>query len=223
MKKYPKLALLVVMVLFLSLTACTLKASTPQAATKAPTEQPVPGITGDLTAFGTQTAVAQATNGTPPQVIVSTETPPGPSESGGGQQASATPQGQTQNQPQSQPAANTPVISRPTTYSLQKGEWPICIARRYNLDLSQLFSMNGMNMNSKPGVGTVLKIPSGGSWSANYGSRSLRPHPASYTVASGDTIYSIACRYGDVAPDSILAVNGISANDIKPGLKLNIP
>lgn len=235
MKNYPKLALLVVMVLFLSLSACTLKASTPQAATKAPTgEAAFPTTTqgGGLATFGTQTALAQTPGaaGTA-QVVVSTETPSGATEAGGGQAATATPQpsgqgqGQTppQTQPQSQPPVNTPVVNRPPTYTLQKGEWPICIARRYNLDLGQFFALNGMNMNSRPGVGTVVKIPSGGTWSANYGNRALRAHPTSYTVTSGETVNSIACLYGDVTPDGILAVNGISANDIKPGLKLQIP
>jgi LysM repeat protein len=79
-------------------------------------------------------------------------------------------------------------------------------------------------MNSKPAVGFVLKIPASGTWSANYGARSLKSHPATYTVVSGDTVYTIACRYGDVAPEQILAANGLSsASDIKAGMKINIP
>jgi LysM repeat protein len=116
------------------------------------------------------------------------------------------------------------VVSRPTTYVLQKGEWPICIARRYNLDLSSFFANNGMNMNSKPAAGTTLRIPSSGTWSANYGARPLKQHPATYTVVAGDTIFTIACRYGDVAPEAILAVNNLSnASDVKAGMTLQIP
>lgn len=121
-------------------------------------------------------------------------------------------------------AVSVPDIVRPTTYTLQKGEWPICIARRFNLDISSFFSQNGLTMNSKPGVGTVLKIPSTGTWSSNYGARALKTHPATYTVVSGDTVYTIACRYGDVSPEQILAANSLSsASDIKSGMKLNIP
>lgn len=117
----------------------------------------------------------------------------------------------------------TPVITRPATYTLQRGEWPICIARRYNLDLNSFFAANGLNMNSKPAVGTVLVIPQTGTWSNAWGPRALRPHPDKYTVQAGDTIYTIACRYGDVHPDSIIAVNGLSNGNIQVGQVLQIP
>ena len=35
----------------------------------------------------------------------------------------------------------------------------------------------------------------------------LNPHPDTYTVEAGDTVYSIACFYGDVSPEAIIAVN----------------
>lgn len=230
MKNDSKIALLVVLVLFLNLTGCTLRASTPPPATQAPTgEAPFPVYTpDDVSSFGTQTAIALTPGAvTTPQVIVSTETPAGQPDAGGGQ-ATVAPQPetqpQTQPQAQAQPAVNTPVVARPATYALQKGEWPICIARRYDLDLGSFFSSNGLNMNSKPATGTVLKIPASGNWSASYGSRSLKAHPASYTVVSGDTVYTIACRYGDVTPEAILAVNSLgSAGDIQSGMTLNIP
>lgn len=117
----------------------------------------------------------------------------------------------------------TPVITRPATYTLQRGEWPICIARRYNLDLNSFFAANGLNMNSKPAVGTVLIIPQTGTWSNAWGPRALRSHPDKYTVQAGDTIYTIACRYGDVHPDSIIAVNKLSDGNIQVGQVLQIP
>jgi len=90
--------------------------------------------------------------------------------------------------------------------------------------LSSFFAANGLNMNSKPAAGTTLKIPASGTWSASHGSRSLKSHPATYTVVSGDSVYSIACRYGDVTPEAILAVNGLgSAADVTTGMTLNIP
>jgi len=126
MKNYSKFALLVVLVLFLSLTACTLRASTPPPATQAPTgEAPFPVFTpgpDDVSSFGTQTVIAQTPGAElTPQVVVSTDTPSaGPDEAGGGQETVA-PQPQTQ----PQPAANTPVVTRPPTYTLQRGEGPI--------------------------------------------------------------------------------------------------
>jgi LysM repeat protein len=232
MKKYSKIALLVVLVMFFSLTACTLKASTPPPPAKTPTgELPFPVYTpGDVGTFGTQTAIAQTPGAaTTAQVGVFTETPAATAASGssessesGGGQAAVTSQPQAQSQPQQ--AVPTPVVARPASYTLQKGEWPICIARRYDLDLGSFFSANGLNINSKPATGTVLTIPASGTWSANYGSRSLKAHPTTYSVVSGDTIYTIACRFGDVTPEAILAVNGLaSASDIQPGMTLNIP
>jgi LysM repeat protein len=229
MKSFSKIALLVVFVLLFSLTACTLRASTP-APVNVTSTPPFPFTTpgGDVASFGTQTAIAQTPVGTTPQVQVATETT-SPGEQGGGQEAP-----QAQEQPTQAPqadsgagaaaAVNTPVVTRPSTYALQKGEWPICIARRYDLDLGSFFANNNMNMNSKPAAGTTLRIPSSGNWSANYGARSLKQHPASYNVVAGDTIYTIACKYGDVTPEAILAVNNLAnASDVKAGITLQIP
>jgi hypothetical protein len=58
-------------------------------------------------------------------------------------------------------------------------------------------------------TGTVLTIPQSGAFPGN---RALA-HPATYTVASADeTVYSIACKYGDVDPNAIATANGISAS-----------
>jgi len=120
------------------------------------------------------------------------------------------------------PAVVLPTLSRPATYTIQNGEWPICIARRYNLDLNSLLEANNLNMNSSPDPGTVLIIPSSGTWSS--GERALKAHPASYTVGSGDTINSIACEYGDVDPLAIAAANGIaSPYTLNIGSVINIP
>jgi LysM repeat protein len=67
-----------------------------------------------------------------------------------------------------------------------------------------------------------LRIPKTGN--SFPGNRSLRSRPATYVVKSGDTIYTIACYYGDVDPNSILLANpGISPNKLTPGQTLNIP
>jgi LysM repeat protein len=117
-----------------------------------------------------------------------------------------------------------PTLARPATYALKQGEWPICIARRYDLDLATLFSANGLTMDSRPAVGAVLKIPSTGNWnSGSYGARALHKH-ADYKVVSGDTVYTIACYFGDVSPEGILAANSLkNASDVKVGMTLKIP
>src|SRR5690606_3962464 len=41
-------------------------------------------------------------------------------------------------------ATSVPPGVRPSTYTLQKGEFPYCIARRFNVDPTQLLSMSGL-------------------------------------------------------------------------------
>lgn len=118
----------------------------------------------------------------------------------------------------------TSTPGKPQTWTLMTGEHPYCIARRFDVNISDLLSLNGMTNSSRPTAGTILKIPSSGSWSSAHGNRYLIVHPATYTVVSGDTIYSIACRFGDVDPNAILSVNGLSSGSIlTPGQTIQIP
>ncbi|MCL4559443.1 MAG: LysM peptidoglycan-binding domain-containing protein [Chloroflexi bacterium] len=110
----------------------------------------------------------------------------------------------------------------PTTYALHDGEWPYCIARRFNVDPSELLTANDLTMEDKPAAGTELKIPQGANpWP---GPRALIEHPSVYTAAEGDTIYSIACDFGDVDPNGIIAANNLkSPYTVTAGQVLQIP
>ena len=116
--------------------------------------------------------------------------------------------------------------SVPTTYALAQGEWAICVARRYNLNLDYFFAVNHINMNSRilP-VGFVFNIPtSGGSWTNNYGPRAWHAHPGTYIVQPGDNINHIACFFGDLKPSEIEAANGLHGSyALNPGQALSIP
>lgn len=240
MKKYTNIALLVVLVMLVVLTACTRNVATSPVATPTaggdvpfPVDNTTPAAVG-MDAFATQTAMAQNPFGeatATPQVVVMTETP---AEGQAGEQPTAAPQDQTAatQDPNAAAAPTTaattplplPTVARPATYTLQNGEWPLCIARRYGLDIPSFFQLNGLSMASKPGVGTVLKIPTTGTWNDNYGSRTLAKHPVTYTVLAGENINGIACKYGDVTPEQILANNGLTKpTDIKTGMSLKIP
>jgi LysM repeat protein len=227
MKHFTKIALLVALVLLFTMAACTRQASTgPASAPTTEGEAPFPYTTpsNNLEALGTLTAIAetpQADATETPQVFVETPAEQQPAtdtdaEAGGGQDAPVA--------PAPAPAADIPPITRPESYTLQRGEWPICIARRFDLDLGTFFQANGLSMQSKPAAGTVLRIPASGSWSPSYGARALRAHPTTHQVGANDSIYSIACAYGDVSPEQILAANSLSSpSDIRAGMTINIP
>jgi LysM repeat protein len=124
----------------------------------------------------------------------------------------------------STPAPVTPTVV-PVTYALAQGEWAICVARRFNLDLDAFFAINNINMNTRilP-VGYVLSLPASGSWTAKYGPRYWHAHPGTYVVQPGDSINHIACFFGDLKPADIEAANGLHGSyTLNVGQTLSIP
>jgi hypothetical protein len=120
--------------------------------------------------------------------------------------------------------APTETPGRPHTYTLQYGEWPVCIARRYNLDIDDFFARNHISMRSRLLVGAELYIPQHSTWDFNYGSRYWHKHPAKYTVQPGDNIYTVACFFGDIGPDAIRDANGLGDSfTLHVGQVLTIP
>ncbi len=227
------LFLVVSVLLVVGLTACVRPASTPPSSEAAPTsagEFPLPGETDDvmsqLEQAATQTLIAM--QGTPvasptapvveATVVMSQETPA----------VQETTVVQLPEAPVSAAATATPIpVPSPTpgipaSWTLQKGEHPYCIARRFNVNPDEMLRLNGLSANSTFFGGMVLKIPqTGNPFPAN---RSLRAHPTTYTVASGDTIYSIACLFGEVDPYAIAAANGLSSPyTLTAGQSLHIP
>lgn len=114
-------------------------------------------------------------------------------------------------------------LTRPQTYILQKDEFPYCIARRYNVDPQQLLQLSGLTSPDVYYEGLKLTIPQSGSWP---GSAVLRNHPDTYTVTGNEdtTVYGVACKYGNVDPNAIASINGITATTkLTIGQKLQIP
>jgi LysM repeat protein len=111
---------------------------------------------------------------------------------------------------------------RPASYTVQQGEFPYCIARRFNVNPDDLLAANGLTGSSAVYPGKTLTIPQAGSFP---GDRSLLNHPDTYTVDSANTtIYAIACEYGDVLPQDIASANGISLSSaLTVGQQLSIP
>lgn len=122
------------------------------------------------------------------------------------------------------PAVNVPppTPGLPSTYTIRGGENPYCIARRFNLNPNELLRLNGLGNNTILYPGDTLNIPQTGN--PFPGDRALQPHPTNYTVVAGDTIYSIACKFGDVSPDAIAMANNLSAPyNLQAGQTLRIP
>lgn len=119
--------------------------------------------------------------------------------------------------------APTVTVNRPASYTLQKGEFPYCIARRFNVDPAQLLNTNGLVNGDIYYPNLTLTIPQTGTFP---GTRALRSHPDTYTVADSTlTVHGVACVYGDVDPASIIQANsGLSLGSaLTVGQQISIP
>jgi len=200
--------------LAVGLAACTLSASTPPPAS--PTaDTAMQTLDANLSNIATQTAAA----GGGGEVIPPASATPGSVDTSGAPATTEPPPPPPPPEKTSVPEA-TPGI--PKTYKLEKGEFPFCIARRFDVDVGELLSLNGLNLNSVVSVGYTLKIPQTGH--DFDGDSALKKHPTTYEVVSGDTIFSIACKFGDVDPYRIAKINDLEAPyKLKAGEKLDIP
>ncbi|MBK8419238.1 LysM domain-containing protein [Candidatus Villigracilis saccharophilus] len=99
---------------------------------------------------------------------------------------------------------------------------PYCSARRFNVDPDALLSASGLTSPDVYVPNQKLTIPQSGSFP---GSRSLAAHPTTYTVASSsETLYGIACKFGDVDPAAIASANSLAVSaTLTAGQKLQIP
>jgi LysM repeat protein len=225
-KKY---ILIILLVLALTLSACERSASTaPQTtAATALADFPLPVATSGMNIIetaGTQTAIAS-------------EGMPIPTASGSETQVPVveTPDPNATSTPLPTPTVDVAIIvdtpvpqplvqtSKPGTYNLHQGEFPYCIARRFNVNPDELCSLSGISCNQNYyAPGALLRIPQTGGIFP--GTRALKAHPAQYTVRAGDTIYSIACEFGDVDPMNIAAANNLSgAYNLTTGTTIQIP
>ena len=108
--------------------------------------------------------------------------------------------------------SSIPVIpGEGTSYIVKSGDSLWSIANRYNTTVSAIKNMNNLTSDSLS-VGQVLQIPSG--TSSNTGT--------TYTVTSGDSLWSIANRYNTTV-DAIKSANNLTSNTLSIGQVLRIP
>ncbi len=96
------------------------------------------------------------------------------------------------------------------TYTVKSGDSLWSIANRYNTTVSELKSLNGLSSDNLS-IGQVLTLPSNVSTEGN-----------TYTVKSGDSLWSIANRYNTTVSE-LKRLNGLSSDNLSIGQVLTLP
>jgi len=118
------------------------------------------------------------------------------------------------------PAPSTPVPAEPTfTYVVGPGNTLFSIARRYDTTVEVLVDLNSLASADDIQVGQELRIPG----TAPTPIPTEPPVTTVHVVQRGETLHTIALRYGVTVAD-IMAANGITNPDrIYIGQRLTIP
>ena len=100
------------------------------------------------------------------------------------------------------------------TYTVKKGDSLYSIAKIYETTVDNIIKLNHLTSNTLS-IGQQLKIPEGEF------SVSTKPYYTRYIVKKGDSLYSIAKKYG-VTVDTIIKDNALKTNVLSIGQALNI-
>lgn len=114
-----------------------------------------------------------------------------------------------------------------TTYVVQPGETLYRIAHRFGVSVSALAAYNHITDPTRLSIGQVLRIPATGTKAVQSQRLPTKPAPPQtvtyrYTVSRGDTLASIAGRYG-ITVQNLMRANSLQSNLIRPGQRLIIP
>ncbi len=112
-------------------------------------------------------------------------------------------------------------------HTVSYGEYPYLIAKKYNISPNQLMAWNKMDENSKLDYGDKLwlinpnaEVFAQGELAEKASLISPIPANAQHEVNAGDTIYSIAQKYG-LSPNNLLKWNKLSLHaNLEEGQKL---
>ena len=213
MKKSRLLFFIIITMLMFS--ACTMKASTP------PPVTPTTNLS-EIARQATETAIAKTPGAEETQAPEATQaegTDPTPTEEGGVEEATSTPK------PTATPEEDEDKIIEyavPDTYTLHHGEFIFCLGRRFNIYPDDIEIYNNLKEGAILYPGDTISIPPDPR--PFVGNRALQYHPVDYVVEYGDTLYSIACLFGDVDPRAIAAANDLDVDaELTAGTILQIP
>ncbi len=108
-------------------------------------------------------------------------------------------------------------------YAVRRGDSLYSIAKRFNTTPQRLLLLNGLSANQSIYIGQQLKVREESRLSGNTEIpkvSSVTGNVRYYTVKTGDSLYSIARRFG-TKPETIQQLNGMSASsNIYPGQRL---
>ena len=107
------------------------------------------------------------------------------------------------------PDYTPPETTQTTNYTVKKGDSLYSIASKYNTSVSTIQNLNNLT-STNLSIGQILKVPTGNSSTQT-----------TYTVKSGDSLWSIAKKY-NTSVDSIKKKNNLSSNALSIGQKLII-
>ena len=112
-------------------------------------------------------------------------------------------------------------------YTIVPGDTLLGIAIRHGLDWQDIAIANNLGEDDLLQIGDTLRLPSiggiGGPSSEEAAEINVVAGKQRYTIAAGDTLYTIALRY-DIAWQEIAAVNGLSEFDLlQLGQELALP
>ncbi|MDO7172144.1 LysM peptidoglycan-binding domain-containing protein [Mariniflexile sp. AS56] len=115
-----------------------------------------------------------------------------------------------------------------STHRVRSGEYLGLIARKYSVRVSDIKKWNGLRSNNLK-IGQRLTIyPRNSSGSVSSSSKKTTTSKAisssskTYTVRSGDSLWSISQKFPGVSVQNIKDWNGISGSKLKPGMKLKV-
>ena len=213
--------ILVIGILVIGLTACKLPASKGPETPVATSEGfPVPGQTQQPGGSQVNTSATQTAQAVLPGTNQTQVAPQNPTQSSAYPPPTTVPGAPTATAASVVYVEPTPG-GPPSTYTLAEGEFPFCIARRFDVNQNELLQLNNLTPESFVYAGQELTMPQTGN--PFDGTRTLHEHPTNYKIVEGDTLNTIACYFGDVSPDMIALQNGLTTTDLPPGEVLVIP